>query len=71
MRLRKIADEAEARRILAEVAKSGKELREWAKANGVDGRSLQAWKLAFARRGSERSPFRPGGRSLEREGRRP
>jgi hypothetical protein len=50
MKLRKIADEAEARRALATASRSGRALGLWARERGIDGRSLQAWKLAFERR---------------------
>lgn len=53
MELRKIADEVEARRSLAAVARSGKGLGAWARAHGVDGRSLHAWNMALKRRGKK------------------
>jgi len=53
MGLRKIADEAEARRALAAVARSGKGLGEWARARRIDGRSLHAWNMALTRRGTK------------------
>lgn len=53
MELRKIADEAEARGALAAVARSGKGLGAWARAHGIDGRSLHAWDLALKRRGKK------------------
>ena len=58
---RKIADEADARRCLEAVAASGLPRREWARRHGVDGRSLNAWRLNLARMRSE-SPAvaRPG-----------
>jgi hypothetical protein len=52
-RMRKIAGEAEARRALEAVRVSGKGLGEWARSNGIDGRSLHAWNLAFSRRGTK------------------
>ena len=58
MELRKIAGEAEARRALAAVTTSGKGLGAWARAHGIDGRSLHAWKLALSRRGTKAG--RPG-----------
>lgn len=56
---RKIADEADARRCLEAVAASGLPRREWALAHGVDGRSLNAWRLNVAR-GRRDSPVTPG-----------
>ncbi len=53
MERRKIAGEAEARRALAAVGRSGKRLGEWARAHGIDGRSLHAWDMALARRGTK------------------
>ena len=58
MERRKIADEVDARRALAEVARTGIGLRAWARANGVDGRSLHAWGMVLARRGTHRAPPR-------------
>lgn len=49
---RKIADESEARKALAAIAKSGAGIRSWARAHGIDGRSLHAWEMALARRGT-------------------
>ena len=53
MERRKIAGEAEARRALVAVTRSGNGLAAWARANGIDGRSLHAWKLALSRRGKK------------------
>lgn len=50
MRLRRIEDEQEARTCLAQVARSGEEIGAWARARGIDGRSLRAWSLNLARR---------------------
>lgn len=41
MGMRKIESEPEARRCLASVQSSGTSLKEWARAHGIDGRSLQ------------------------------
>ena len=49
MKARKIRDEAEARRCLAEAAASGRPRAEWARAHGVDARSLNAWRLNLGR----------------------
>ena len=50
MARRKIRDEADALRCLAEVDASGLALAEWARHNGVDGRSLNAWRMNLRRR---------------------
>ena len=42
---RRVRDEAEARACLDAVGASGLSPREWARNNGFDGRSLQAWRL--------------------------
>ena len=44
---RKILDEKDAFACLAAVEASGLRRREWARANGVDGRSLHCWWLAL------------------------
>lgn len=49
---RRVRDEAEARACLAAVGTSGLSPREWARINGFDGRSLQAWRPNLARRAS-------------------
>lgn len=49
MGMRKIESESEARRCLASVASSGMSLKEWARAHGIDGRSLHAWKMNLER----------------------
>lgn len=46
---RKIRDAEEARRCLDEVADSQLERAEWARRNGVNARSLNAWRLILAR----------------------
>jgi hypothetical protein len=56
MERRKIADEAEARRALRVIDRKGMTIREWARTSGVDGRSLHAWQMAFARRGKRAKP---------------
>jgi hypothetical protein len=48
---RKIENEREARRCLAAVARSGARIGEWARARGIDGRSLRAWHLNLSRCG--------------------
>ena len=47
---RKIRDVSDARGCLAEVARSGLGCRAWARAHGVDGRSLNAWLRNLDRR---------------------
>lgn len=49
MAKRKIEDEAEARRCLSAVKAEGGDIRRWAGAHGIDGRSLHAWRVNFAR----------------------
>jgi transposase-like protein len=51
MERRRISGEAEAQSALRAIARSGIGIREWAREHGVDGRSLNAWKMALARRG--------------------
>lgn len=47
---RRIRDEADARACLAAVARSGTTVVDWVRSHGVDGRSLQAWRLILERR---------------------
>jgi hypothetical protein len=47
---RKIKDESDARRCLGAVSESEKSQRDWAHANGVDARSLHAWRLILQRK---------------------
>ena len=49
MERRKIRDEADARTCIAAVKGSGLTAREWARSEGVDGRSLRAWTINLAR----------------------
>ena len=56
---RRVQDEREARRLLTAVKRSGMSRGDWARARGIDGRSLRAWEINLARRGT-----RPGQRSL-------
>jgi transposase-like protein len=46
---RKVVDEREARALLAKAARSGADLVAVARAHGVDGRSLNAWRYNLAR----------------------
>lgn len=48
-KLRKIEDEPEARRCLLAVEAEGGDIRARARAHGVDGRSLHAWRVNLAR----------------------
>jgi hypothetical protein len=50
MERRKISGEAEARSALHAIKQAGVSLKEWAKEQGVDGRSLHAWKMVLTRR---------------------
>lgn len=52
---RKIENEAAARRCLRAVERSGLSAGEWARAHGIDGRSLRAWQMNLGRRGTVRS----------------
>lgn len=49
---RKIEDESDARRCLGAAQLAGCSAGEWARAHGVDGRSLNSWKVNLARRGT-------------------
>jgi hypothetical protein len=57
MSRRRIEDEAEARRCLLAIEREGWDIRTWAHAHGVDGRSLHAWRVNLAR-SSTRTPER-------------
>ncbi len=50
MEARKIQSEAEARSCLAAVEASGRSRVAWAKAHGIDARSLNAWHINLGRR---------------------
>ena len=49
MSRRKLRDATDARRCLEDAATSGLTRAEWARANGIDGRSLNAWHLNLNR----------------------
>ena len=49
---RKIEDEREAVRCLRAAERAGLSAGKWARAHGVDGRSLHAWQMNIARRGA-------------------
>lgn len=55
---RKITDEREARRSLAAAEAAGGTIKQWARANGIDGRSLNAWRMNLERRGAKAAPER-------------
>lgn len=55
---RKIRDVAEARTSLDAAEASGMTRAQWARANGIDGRSLNAWRLNLARRSPATSRLR-------------
>lgn len=51
---RRIFNEQDARRCLAAVKSSRADLGTWARAHGVDGRSLNLWRVNLSRRGTPR-----------------
>lgn len=51
---RKIEDEREARRCVKAAKAAGLSAGEWAREHGIDGRSLNAWRINLARATSER-----------------
>lgn len=55
MARRKIEDEAEALRCLSAIEAEGGDIRRWACEHGIDGRSLHAWRVNFARWGKGNS----------------
>ena len=48
-RARRIVDEADARRGLLAAKQAGQSTRDWARAHGIDGRSLHAWRANLER----------------------
>jgi transposase-like protein len=52
---RKVFNEFDAQRCLAAVRRSGAPLGDWARAHGIDGRSLNLWRANLARRGQRRT----------------
>lgn len=48
--MRKIKDEIEARACLAKVTESRRPLAAWSREHGIDGRSLNTWRVNLARR---------------------
>lgn len=61
---KKIEDESEALRCLAAARRSGLSAGEWARAHGVDGRSLHAWQVNLERRGTGAQSRRRGPRAV-------
>ena len=61
---RKIESESEARRCIQAAKRRGESAGEWARAHGIDGRSLRAWKMNLGRRTEPRVPATKGGRAL-------
>lgn len=51
---RRVFNEQDARRCLAAVKASRRELATWAREHGVDGRSLNLWRVNLERRGAGR-----------------
>ena len=51
---RKIESESEARRCIQAAKRRGQSAGEWARAHGIDGRSLRAWKMNLGRRTDSR-----------------
>jgi hypothetical protein len=63
---RKVRDAAEAGALLAAVTSSGMRRAEWAHRNGIDARSLNAWRLILGRgRGPRTRTVKPGLRLAE------
>jgi len=58
--LRKVVDEKDARACLAAIARSGEELGQWTRRNGVDGRSLGAWRNNLGSRSPGKARARSG-----------
>lgn len=56
---RKIADETEARRCLRAARLAGLSAGEWARTRGIDGRSLNAWRMNLAGRSAPRTTAAP------------
>ena len=52
---RKIKDETDARRCLMAAERGVLSLGQWARERGIDGRSLRAWQVNLARRGTTRA----------------
>jgi transposase-like protein len=52
---RRIFNEYDAQRCLAAIRRTGAPLGAWARAHGIDGRSLNLWRANLARRGQRRA----------------
>ena len=59
MERRKIRDEADARACIAAVRASKLTVKQWARSEGVDGRSLRAWTINLGRGANSTKPSRP------------
>jgi transposase-like protein len=59
MPTRKIVDETDAQACLEAAERSGLPRTEWARAHGVDARSLNAWRMNLERRGHRSPPASP------------
>jgi len=55
---RKIENETEAYGCLVAAKRAGRGAGEWARAHGIDGRSLHAWQVNLGRRGTPAPPRR-------------
>jgi hypothetical protein len=55
-RIRKVIDERDARACLAAAQAAGQATADWAREYGVDGRSLNAWRINLAQRASTTVP---------------
>jgi hypothetical protein len=55
---RKIEDESEARRFLRAAMRAGLSAGDWARAHGIDGRSLHTWGMNLGRRVAPARPRR-------------
>ena len=64
---RKIVDEAEARALLTKIARTRSEVRASARANGIDGRSLNAWRNIVARKNQKPAAAKPRRPPAEKE----
>ena len=54
--MRKIDDERQARAFLKAAKSAGVPLKTWARAHGIDGRSLNAWRINLGRARTRTSP---------------
>ena len=62
---RKIEDERDARACLRAAKAARVSVGEWARDNGVDGRSLNAWRINLSRAGASRAAAEPRPRLVE------